>query len=74
MLEGVGPRNRTNEPANSPSRLRRNTGTACDLGIVGLQAIPVECGRCHLAAKEEEPRAQAGGKNEASQNAADAVV
>jgi len=41
---------------------------------VGLQAIPVECGRCHLAAKEEEPRAQAGGKNEASQNAADAVV
>jgi len=44
------------------------------LVIVDLQAIPVESGRCHLAAKEGEARAQARGKNEASQNAADAVV
>jgi len=43
-FQRVSPRNRTNEPANSPSSRERMPAQSCNLGIDGLQAFPVACG------------------------------
>ena len=73
-FQRVSPRNRTNEPENSPSKLSRNTGTALEFGHSWSSSPPGGVWSRLAAPQKEEPRAQDYGKNEASQIAGDAVV